>query len=190
MTTIVAVRKNKTACLAADSLTTCGDLKLSEKYDVHSNKIFSTGESHISMAGTPAHELVLRHLLAKRSKKLDFTSRDSIFASFLAMHKLLKEDYFLNPKEEEHTPYESSWMDVMIVNENGIYSVFSLREVFEYRKFWAIGSGAEFALGAMYACYGELDDPKAIAEKGIAASAEFNSATALPVTSRCVKLKG
>ena len=190
MTTIVAVRKNKSACLAADSLTTCGDLKLSEKYDAYSDKIFSSGKNRISMAGTPAHELVMRHLLVKHRKKLDFTSRDSIFASFLAMHELLKEKYFLNPKEEDHSPYESSWMDVMIVNESGIYSVFSLREVFEYRKFWAIGAGAEFALGAMYTCYEELDDPQAIAEKGIEASAEFNNATALPITSYCVKLKG
>ncbi len=190
MTTIVAVRKNLTACLAADSLTTCGDLKLSEKYDAYSNKIFFDGKNHIGVAGTPVHELVMRHLLAQHGESLDFSNRGNIFSSFLTMHPLLKEKYFLNPKEEENTPYESSWIDAMIVNESGIYSVFSFREVFEYRKFWAIGSGSEFALGAMYACYDQLSDPKAIAERGIEASAEFNNATALPATVYCVNLKG
>jgi ATP-dependent protease HslVU (ClpYQ) peptidase subunit len=66
---------------------------------------------------------------------------------------VLKEEAFLNPKEEDDDPYESSQMTVMIANPSGIFAVYSMREVFEFDRFWAIGSGRSFALGAMYAQY-------------------------------------
>ena len=35
----------------------------------------------------------------------------------------------------------------MIANPSGIFAVYSMREVFEFDRFWAIGSGRDFALG-------------------------------------------
>ena len=61
-----------------------------------------------------------------------------------------KEQHFLNPKEEEDDPYESTQITALIANANGIFGVYSMREVFEYNHFWAVGSGREFALGAMH----------------------------------------
>jgi ATP-dependent protease HslVU (ClpYQ) peptidase subunit len=54
--------------------------------------------------------------------------------------------------------------------------------VFEYTKFWAIGSGREFALGAMHAQYPRLKTAAAIAKAGIEAGATFDRNTALPMT--------
>ena len=76
----------------------------------------------------------------------------------------------------------------MIANQYGIFGVFALREVCVYSKYWAIGAGAEIALGAMYACYDEQRDAETIARIAIEASAEFNTTTALPITSYTLPL--
>ena len=62
--------------------------------------------------------------------------------------------------------------------------------MYEYQRFWAIGSGAEYALGAMFALYDELDDAEQIALRAVKAGAEFNSGTALPATVRTCVLEG
>jgi len=41
----------------------------------------------------------------------------------------------------------------------------------------------------MYAVYDQLDDAEAIAKTGVMAGAEFNNATALPMTSYSLPLK-
>lgn len=59
----------------------------------------------------------------------------------------------------------------------------------EYSKFYAIGSGTDLALGALYATY---DDPGrdalSLARLAVVTAAEFDDATGLPVTATKVKL--
>jgi ATP-dependent HslUV protease, peptidase subunit HslV len=136
-----------------------------------------------------AHQLVLENLL-ERNPSLDLHGKAAIYETFRKLHPVLKEEAFLNPKEEDDDPYESSQMTVMLVNPSGIYAVYSMREVFEFDRFWAIGSGRDFALGAMYALF----DAKArtapqIAEAGVLAGAEFDTGTSLPIYLQQVKLK-
>jgi ATP-dependent protease HslVU (ClpYQ) peptidase subunit len=140
------------------------------------------------VAGSAAHQLVLENLLA-RTPDLDFHGKGAIYESFRKLHPVLKEEAFLNPKEEEDDPYESSQMTVMIANPRGIYAVYSMREVFEFDRFWAIGSGRDFALGAMFSLYGKTRTASAIAEAGVIAGAEFDTGTSGPVTLHEVVLK-
>src|SRR5690606_41357422 len=98
------------------------------------------------------------------------------------------DEAFLNPKEEEDDPYESSQMTVMIANPSGIYAVYSMREVFEFDRFWAIGSGRDFALGAMFVAYGRAADPAKVAKIGIEAGAEYDTGTSLPLSLHTVTL--
>ena len=77
----------------------------------------------------------------------------------------------------------------MIANGNGIFGVYSMREVFEYTRYWAVGSGREFALGAMQALYGRLRNSAAVAKAGIEAGAIFDRNSGLPMTSYTLPLK-
>ena len=70
-----------------------------------------------------------------------------------------KDEYFLNVVEGENDDYESSQMESLIANPMGIFAVYSWREVFEHERFWALGSGTEYALGAMHAAYDLVDNP-------------------------------
>ena len=102
---------------------------------------------------------------------------------------MLKDEAFLNPKEEEDDPYESSQMTVMVANPSGIFAVYSMREVFELDRFWAIGSGRDFALGAMYVLYENAKSARGVAEAGVRAGAEFDTGTAPPMMMHSVKLR-
>jgi ATP-dependent protease HslVU (ClpYQ) peptidase subunit len=180
MTTIVVVRKGKEAALAADSLTTFGSTRLAPHYDRSPHKVITYGDSFIGVAGSAAHQLVLENLLAK-NPDLAMHGREAIYESFRRLHPLLKDEAFLNPKEEDDDPYESSQMTVMLANPSGIFAVYSMREVFEFDRFWAIGSGRDFALGAMYAAYDRARTAEAVARLGVEAGAEFDTGTSLPM---------
>ena len=188
MSTIVVVKKNGKACIAADSLTTFGDLRMGSKYDTGYDKIQKYKEGYFGIVGSAAHALVMESVMEDMKVKLDFSSRMAIFETFRKLHPVLKDKYFLIAKDEDEDPYEATHIDAVICNQKGIFGVYSLREVSEYSTFWAIGSGAEYALGAMHALYDKLDSAEEIAKAGIEAGAEFNTATSLPMTFYTVDL--
>lgn len=181
MSTIVVVKKHQHACIAADSLTTFGDTRQPAALDASYEKILKQDDSFVGIVGSAAHQLVIGSAFAAMDG-LDLHGREAIFESFRKLHPVLKDSYFLNPKDEDGDAYESSHIDALVVNPAGIFGVYALREVFEYTRYWAIGSGAEYALGAMHALYDQLNDPQMIARAAIAAGAEFDTASALPMT--------
>ena len=184
MSTIVAVAKHNSICIAADSLTSFGDTRQAAEFVIDYDKILRVVDgTYIGIVGSAAHHLVMRNLFDKHADKIDFTDRFSIFESMRVIHPILKEEYFLNSKDDDDDSYESSRVDALIVNRNGIFGLYSLREVDQYSRFWAVGSGAEFALGAMKVAYELFDDAEAIAHAGIEAGACFDSSSAMPMTS-------
>ncbi len=194
MSTVVAVKKAGKVCIAADSLTSFGDLKLSSVYDAAHDKVLRFDENYLGIVGSAAHQLVLESVFASKKivdKKIDIdlSSRLSIFESFRTLHPILKQKYFLNAKDEDDDPYESTQIDALIANPFGIFGVHSLREVTEYNKFWAIGSGAEYALGAMFAVYDSAASAEQVAHAGVAAGAEFNNASSMPLSSYVTELQ-
>ena len=181
MTTLVAVRKHDQIVIAADSLTTFGDIRLGSHHDASYDKIIRHRDTYIGLCGSAAHQLVFESLL-KQHPDCDFGSRLAIFESMRKLHPILKDQHYLNPKEEEDDPYESTQITALVANAHGIFGVYSMREVFEYTQYWAIGSGKEVALGAMWALYPRLDTAEAVARAGIEAGATFDKNSALPLT--------
>jgi ATP-dependent HslUV protease subunit HslV len=193
MTTVVAVRKGGQVVMAADSLVTFGDTRLSHRAEKN-QKLFTVndaaGKSIFAVAGAAAHFLVLQQaLVAQPAEALRFGSKDQIFRTFTLLHPVLKESFFLQTKEDEHEPYESSQFTMLLANASGIYGIYSYREVFEFKQFWSIGSGRSFALGAMHAEYDTARSAREVAEAGIAAACEFDRNSAGPVDVLTLKLK-
>ncbi len=194
MTTVVVVRKAGQVAMAADTLVTFGDTRLPHRFE-DNNKIFTVdtpaGQSYVGMAGTVAHFPVLRKaMLALPKDQLLLGSKDEVFDTFTKLHPLLKELFFLQTKEEENDPYESSQFSVVIANATGIYGLYSYREVFEFKEFWGIGSGRSFALGAMHAIYAKTKTAREVAEIGVLAGCEFDRNSGGPVDMFTMKLKG
>ena len=190
MTTIVAVKKNGYAALAADSLTTWGNIKESAAHVANYRKILTYKDNYIAVTGSSANKLVVEHWLSNNKNKPKFDSVQSIFDSWLSLHQVLKTEYFIREHDEDDDPFESSRMNILIANPSGIYSIGGLRTVMEYNTFTAHGSGFEVSLGAMRALYDdENQTAESIARRAVEIAAEFDDGTALPMDCYTVKLK-
>lgn len=188
MTTLTVVKKNGEVAIAADGLTTFGDTRLGRQYKGEHDKILHLDGSWVGLCGSSAHHLVLASAIAKLDE-VKFGSRTEVYETFRRLHPILKEHAYLNPKEEEDDPYESSQITALIANDTGIYGVYSLREVFEFDRFWAAGSGRSFALGAMHAAYNGNRSAARIAEIGVTAGIEFDTASGPPVVVHTIRLR-
>ena len=193
MTTLVVVKKAGQVAIAADTLVTFGDTSLTNRFEANS-KIFkvdtAAGMSYIGMAGTVAHFPALRKAMAALPyEDLKLNSRDEVFDTFIKLHPLLKDTFFMQTKEDDNDPYESSQFTVVIANSSGIYGLYSYREVFEFKEFWGIGSGRSFALGAMHAAWDKARSAREVALAGLNAGCEFDKNSAGPIDIFTLKLK-
>ena len=193
MTTVVVVKKAGQVVMAADTMVTFGDTRLPHRFEANS-KIFKVnglqGISHIGMAGTVAHFPALRKAMDVLPKEeLKLSSKDEVYDTFLKLHPLLKDNFFLQTKEDDNDPYESMQFTVLIANASGIYGLYSYREIFEFKEFWGIGTGRGFALGAMHAAWGNAKTAKEVAMAGINAGCEFDKNSGGPIDIYSVKLK-
>ena len=190
MTTLTVVQKQGVAAIAADTISTVGSLRLPAGFERGGSKIIPVDGSYIASAGSTAHGLVLKSLVRTRSEEFDLSSVDSIFETFRKLHRSLVDDYYVKTEEDDDDQeYESNQLHILVANSTGVYELGGDREVIQYERFWAIGSGNDYALGAMEALY---DDPslsaKEVAERGVQIGCQFDIYSGLPVESYEIKL--
>ena len=190
MSTITVVKKNGLIAIASESLTTFGSTKLNGDYTSNGRKIVRWGENYIGMVGSVAMHMILEDIINKSKKVPSLNSAAKVFSFFNKLHAKLKSKYFINPEEDKDDPVESSQYEIVICNPDGIFGVHSLREVYDLQKFWAYGSGSEFALGAMHALY---DDPLKSAVQtavaGVEAGIQFDSSSGGKIDVHTIKLR-
>ena len=90
MSTIVVVKKNGKAVIAADSLTTFGDLRMGVPYDACSDKIQEYSDGYFGIVGSAAHALVMESVLKDKKIKnnLPMLTDEAILRKH---HKFLRE---------------------------------------------------------------------------------------------------
>jgi ATP-dependent HslUV protease subunit HslV len=189
MSTIVAVKKNGLAVIGADTQSCRGNMIVQAKYRKSHKKIHKFKDSYLGITGSSAHLNVIENVISKYHTDINLDGVKRIFDTFLWLHPKLKEEYFVNPSEDEHQEYESNQLHILIINPFGLFEVESYREVMEYSRFWAIGSGDEYALGALYTIYDRLDDPRLIAKTALSAACEFDGGSGQPLLFHSVSLK-
>jgi len=189
VTTVTVVRKGGVAAIAADTLIKWGSAKESATYIANHDKILRVGESLVGVTGTATFTAILRDYFDHSSEEVRLDSPSQIFRTWNRLHGILKERYFLLPEEDKEDALESSRMDCLIANPHGIFGVAAHRTVQQFSKFYAYGSGSDYALGAMYSAFADPQlSAEQIARHGIEAAAEFDDGTGLPVTSYSVQL--
>ena len=188
MSTVTAVKKNGYIAIAADSLVSAGSMKMSAAYSKTTRKIVRVGDSYLGLTGFMVSVQVLESLFRKAGSAPPLASVDEIFETFRVIHVRLRDEYFMNARTDMSDAYEMTQLHVLIANPHGIFTVGGYRTVCEYEKFWAGGSGTEYALGAMHALYDKIDDVVSIAEAGVRAAADFDQATSTPVESHLIRL--
>lgn len=189
MTTIAVVRKNGYVAIAADTMTKWGSGKETADYIVNNQKTFKVGDTVLAITGNTTFKAILADYFARPKVQAKFDSVRNIFLTWQTMHAVLKEEYFLNAGASSDDPVESTRVDVLLANKHGIFGVVAHRTVQEFSKFYAFGSGADYAMGAMYSIYTDKRrDAQDIARLAVEAAAEFNDGTGLPCTSYRIKL--
>jgi ATP-dependent protease HslVU (ClpYQ) peptidase subunit len=188
MSTIVVVRKGRKACIACDTLASIGSRKQKAHYVQAPDKIFRFQDSYIGTTGYAVHNAVLHSYFMRYPENVSLDTPESIFETWRIMHKVLREEYHMNPRRETDDAYETTRMSALVANPRGIFGVTPARDVESFPRFWAIGSGTDFALGAMLVLYARSDEVEAIAGAGVEAGAEFDDASDLPVIVHTVDL--
>ncbi len=187
MSTIVVVKKDNKAVIAADTLTTCGNTKESAVYVVNHEKIIAYKDNFLGVSGSASLQIAVNCFLSETKKKFSFDKITDIYKFGLLLHAELKDKHFLRADDDED--FETFRGDILIVNKNGIFGLSSYRYVQEYSKFYANGSGSEYALGAMFAVYYSKKSAEEIAAVGVQAGTEFDDGSAAPIHSYTIKLQ-
>lgn len=182
MTIIAAVQKDNEIAIACDTLTTTGGMKLSGDYQVGAFKLIPYGDSILGLSGLCAVKFIFADLLA-RIDPVPLTSREAIFQWLLSHQATLKSDYFLKADNgnDKGQVTEAQWLQALVINPHGIFSIGRYREVNALSKFWAIGAGRQFALGAMEVMYDQDLSATEIARKAAHVSTKFHPGCAEPI---------
>ncbi|MEM1084452.1 MAG: MFS transporter [Verrucomicrobiota bacterium] len=183
MSVVCIVRKQGQVAIAADTLTTGGSTAKTAAYKASPSKIIRANGNLLGVVGYCAHYVVLHDLVTRKPELFRFESAAGIFRDLQQIHEILKDDYHLRTSEDDSgQPYESTQLSFCAATPHGIYEIDSYREVIEVDRFWAIGSGQKFALGAMHAVFDcEWLEAHEIAEAGAAAAAEFDIYCGAPI---------
>ena len=189
MSIVCAARKNSVIAISSDTQSNFGSIKVSAKHMRNSNKLYSVNNSVIGIVGWHAVSDMVQHLISNEKKLFQLNSRMEIFSTLIRLHEKMKNNYFIETREDDDQPVESSQLDALIVNKHGLFEISSYREVNEYETFWAIGSGKKIALGAMHALYESTATAKEIVEAGVKAAAEYDDGCGLPLNTRTLNIE-
>lgn len=193
MSTVVGVIKGDELILAADSLTKYGDAKEPDELIKDFSKVVPfedavCQESALAFVGHASFGLVFRSSLSRLETPLNCSNRQAVYESFRRLYLDFKKSSYLVANDEDS--FEGADVDCLVANSTGLYGVYSLQNVQEYKKYYAFGSGAAYALGALHASYEKTDCPRALAEKAMAASCSFDDASSGPFHFKSFKLQG
>ncbi len=190
MTTIVVVRKGDAAVIGADTLGTYGDQRESAEFVRNASKLILVDQTWLAVTGHAAMDMALRNIFQETSCRRSFKGVNDIYKTSLQLHSILKDHYFLRlDGDDSEEAFESMQVSLLIANAHGIFGVCSKRTVLEYTKFYAFGSGEQYALGAMQAVYDRETDPERIAHAGLEAAATFDVGSGAPFELRRIALK-
>jgi ATP-dependent HslUV protease subunit HslV len=175
MSIAVAVKKAGRIAIGADTQINFGDIKVPvENY--RPTKVRRIGSSYLAVTGWGLYENIFTDYLARAGRPRLGNERD-IFRFFVKFWKELREKYpFVNDQahQDDRTPFADLDAAFLVVNRRGIFHVSGNMTVTVFEQYAAIGSGADYALGALHALY-DLDlDAQALVQRACGAALAFN----------------
>ncbi len=153
MSVVVAVRKGSEIVMAADTQTSFGDVRVPSD-NLRAHKIARIGAAYLGKTGWGLYDNILGDFLKSR-KRPALTTEKGIYAFFMQLWRELHEKYaFVNDQcHEKDSPFGDIDAAFLVVNRGGIFHVASDMSVTKFEKYYAIGAGNDFALGALHALY-------------------------------------
>ena len=164
MSIAVAVRKDARIVLATDSQTNLGSERVPAE-NLSGPKYLRIGDAYMAATGWTLYSNILADVLARRRATPRLDSEVNIFKFFTRLWGDLHEHYnFVKDQADDaDSPFGSLDSTFLVVCASGIFGVASDLSVLRYERYFAIGSGAPVALGAVHALYESERDAEAIA---------------------------
>lgn len=189
MSVVAAAIKNGQVAIACDTQCSFGSLIVDSRNLHNHNKLYKIKDNVIGVIGWSAIANAMEHLMERKKESIDFSNRHTIYNTFLRIHPILKDEYYVEPDDDEEQPAESCQVNALIVNKNGIFEVGRFREVNQFNKYWAIGSGRRLALGAMFATYNSSASAEDVVKSAVMAASEFDDSCTGPAIIESLKYR-
>ena len=175
MSIAVAVRKDDEIVIATDSITSFGSLQLDQSNHA-APKVVTIGDVHIAGTGWSKYDNILRDYVDRSRKKIELTTETGIFKFFHRLWTDLHEHYsFVNDQvDDKETPFGDLDSSFLIAAPTGIFYVSSDMSVTEMKRYFAIGSGQDYALGACYTLIDGQLNAAEIADRSVRAACAFD----------------
>lgn len=175
MSIAVAVKKGRKTVIAADTQSNFGDRKVT--LDNHrAPKIRRVGSTYIATTGWGIYDDILRDYLT-RARRPPLRTEKDVFTFFMRFWKQLHERYSLvndQPHEDDRSPFGDLDAAFLVVSRGAILQVSGNMSVSRFEQYYAVGSGADFAIGALHALYDRIDDAEQLAREACAAALAFD----------------
>ena len=170
MSIVTAVCRNGRITMAADTLAFFGEGMTIPQTNAVASKIMKVGDALIGGTGWAVYDDILEHWIGDQPPRLD--SRTAIYSFFLDFWKALRENYSLVNEQSatKETPFGDLDATFLIASTGGLFQVSSDLGVTQFNSHHAIGSGAEYAIGAMHVLIDTEDDAARIAQAGCEAA--------------------
>lgn len=175
MSIVVGVAKEGRAVMAADTQRSFG-AEIVPPDNQAATKIRRIGRSLLGRSGWGVYDNILDDLLEQREEpELGGTSQ--IFRFFNDLWRVLHARYaFVNDQaKHRNSPFGDLGGSFLVANRNGIFYVAPNLGVTRFDKYYAIGSGADYSLGAMHQLYDRESDPRSIARAAAETATAFNA---------------
>lgn len=140
--------------------------------------------------GWGLYENILDDYLSWR-KRIQLSSKQAVFKFFLGFWDDLHEHYSLvdDQAANEESPFADLDSNFLVVSPGGIFHVTDAMPVLEVDRFYAIGSGKEYAFGALDVLYEQDLDPAALATRAVQTAIRFDSSCGGEIVCDTLKLK-
>jgi ATP-dependent protease HslVU (ClpYQ) peptidase subunit len=170
MSVAVAVASRGQIVIAADTRRTFGSGVVTTD-NFSDLKIRKVGQAYIAATGWGLYNNILDDYLEhKRRARID--DQRSIFTFFRHFWKDLHERYSFvsDQRPDDESPFGDLDASFLIVSSRGIFSVACDLSITRFSQYYAIGSGAPYALGALHAVYGERTEAEQAADVAVKAA--------------------
>lgn len=175
MSIVVAVTKNDRTVMASDSMGFYGSQRVPTD-NSKAIKVRRVGASLLAMTGWSVYDNIIEDTVA-RGGAPPLGNTNEIFAFFMTLWRELHERYaFVNDQAaNKDSPFGDLDASFLIANGGGIFKVASDTNVSHFSKYYAIGSGSDYALGALYALYDTELDAAELASRAVEAAINFDT---------------
>lgn len=180
MSIVVAVAKDGEIVMAADSQDSFGDINMPAD-NCPVTKILRVGKALLGTTGWAVYGNILEDYLAGKTPVL--TDERKVFRFFLGFWKAMHETYSFvdDQSRNDDAPFADLDSSFLVATGDRIFSVSSQMSVSRFLKYQAIGSGDEFALGALHALYDRGFSARELAVAAVESAITFDSACGGPV---------